>query len=124
MKMPPHLKRVFSARHIYEVLGVHHNANEDEVDSARNSVLREVHPDRNLSHTEAATQAAAIVTQAATIINGKQSHAKYRAVKFARLGKCSPCKGNGYKTKTGKGFVATKVVCERCHGSGMEGHNL
>lgn len=113
-------KEILAAPHIYARLRVHHTAEEVEIIEARNAQLRIVHPDRLLSHEKIATQAAAEVTQAASIMNDRKKHATYRATKFPRAHKCLACKGEGVKKKSGKKFEPIMVYCEVCQGSGVK----
>lgn len=107
--------QILRAAHHFERLGVHKGSTPEEINEARNALLRAVHPDR----IGGDGKLAAAVTEAATVLTDTKRRKLYMAGLAAGRGKCPACQGTGTKRvqKSIKNIYFT--ACATCGGAGM-----
>ncbi len=106
-------KQIKTAKHAFQLLGVHVGSTDKEISSAWRALIWYVHPDRN-SAPEAQKLAADVNMARDMLLNNRKRY-------LAELGgaRCAVCNGAGHTTKQ-KGFTKTmKTPCAICSGAGI-----
>jgi DnaJ-class molecular chaperone len=105
--------QITTARHAFQVLGVHRKSTDEEVGAARRQLARFVHPDINVARD--AESLMATVNKAHHDLTTNRA----RYVIELNLKPCAACKGEGCTTKQ-RGFQAVvHTVCSVCRGAGV-----
>ena len=107
-------EKVLSARHHFELLGVHLQSSADELKQAHRALAREFHPDVNCD-----AGAGDIMARINVAYEVLTTPSRLKSYLITYPGKsCAACKGRGCTTKQ-RGFTKTvSVVCPTCGGIG------
>lgn len=98
----------------YKLLGVHHGATKQDLDTARRKLALQHHPDHGGDGA-----AMAEINVAYDILVDQKKEKLYRATLAGTHCTCKPCGGTGRVAKQ-KGFKArTITACTICHGAGL-----
>lgn len=115
------LTRLKSARHYFELLGVHKGSSVEEVGEARRRLALLVHPDRLAAHRhpEDRRNYMADINHAHDVLTTKARRTMYLAELAAGRSKCPACSGGGCK-RVQRGFKnVTFTACDVCGGAGL-----
>jgi DnaJ-class molecular chaperone len=105
-------KQIMTARHSFELLGVHAQSNVEELHLARRRLARQLHPDFCCSPD--ATDLMARVNVA--LRNLTVDRARYMATLGGR--QCPACEGRGVSVKQVTFTKTREATCVTCAGSG------
>jgi len=105
--------QILESAHAFQMLGVHAQSTNAEVDAARRKLVRETHPDVNGAPD--AHKLTAMANQAHSELT--TNRAAY--IRSLHLKPCAACKGKGSVSKM-RGFThCITTVCLTCHGAGV-----
>lgn len=113
-------KRIAAAPHHFAMLGVHKASTVEEIQRARNALVRVVHPDRLIPAGILDWEdLAARINAAADVLMDTKKRKLYLAELAAGRSKCPTCQGTGTVRQQRSMKNVVFVTCTACQGCGM-----